>query len=110
MRTEQRNPQPRINQAPKRIGGVEECIPLFMYFPPFSMTAVHRSDSHSQWAQEVMNHRGISASTAENPPCQLIPAAPKQPLQMPHRYVTDVSALSQLQQELPVLRALLGLL
>lgn len=96
MRTEQRNPQPRSNQAPKRIGGVEECIPLFIYFPPFPMTAMHRSDSHRQWAQKVTKHRCISASTGESLPSQLIPAAPKQPLQMPHRYVTDVFALSQL--------------
>lgn len=52
----------------------------------------------------------ICASTSDNPPSQLIPAAPKQPFQMPYRHVTDVFALSQVHQELSVLSTLPRLL
>lgn len=74
----------------------------------FSMRAMHRKAEECQprvMDSKVTNHRCISA--LEKP---LHPADPKQPLQMPHRYVTDVFALSQLNQELSVLSTLPALL
>lgn len=107
MRTEQQKPQPRSNQAPKRIGGDEECLPLLMYFMPFPMTAVHRQAE--QWQPEMMGSDEVHSAALVKAPSQWSLQLQGSHSRSPQVWDRCVCSLPA-SPKLSVLRALPGLL